>query len=379
MTPRILWLATLSAACTPDLTGFFLDATPVTSSDAADVNAAFIDVAASAVEELHVALPALDDPDLTEALIAAYDRGVDVQVVSDAQAAATVGLVALRDAGVPLTLADDDLAFFDFSLNDDVAWTGDQVQMSQSYAVADRARWVNASRAGTTAAGPIAWFEGRGEDIAEVFIAEHNQLMGGTDATSLDAFSATNKSSPDVRWLFPTSSDELMAVHFGPQERLIKMMIDTVYAARSGIRVMSEDISDEGLARALQAKAADGFDVEVVVGATFGQTSPALSEILRSQTPDVPKLQATVDGGLPTVLFVDFEPGRDGFFHRPRVMVLSHPIWSAARLFNGQVVETDQYIDGTLMVLSVSSIAPSEPLAVIADLYNEARATAEEL
>jgi hypothetical protein len=379
MSPRTLWLAALSAACTPDLTGFFLDATPVTSDDAADVNAAFADVAASATEELRVALPALDDPTLTEALIAAHDRGVDVQVVSDAQAADTTGLVALADAGVPLSLVDDDLAFFDFSLNDDVAWTGDQVQMTQSYAVADRARWINASRAGTTVAGPIAWFEGQGEDITEVIAAEHNQLMGGTDAASLDAFNATNKSSPDVRWLFPTASDELLAVHFGPQERLIKMMIDTVYAARSGIRVMSEDISDEGLARALQAKAADGFDVEVIVGATFGQTSPALSEILRSQTPDVPKLQANAAGGLPTVMFVDFEPARDGFFHRPRVMVLSHPVWSAARLFNGQVVETDQYIDGTLMVLSVSSIAPSEPLAVIADLYNEARATAEEL
>ena len=78
-------------------------------------------------------------------------------------------------------------------------------------------------------------------------------------------------------------------------------------------------------------------------------------------------------GPRPTLVFIDFDEARDGQYHRPTLMVLTHPIFSAARYDLDTPITTDQYCDGTLMILQVDG-APSAPLQDIADIYKAARA-----
>jgi phosphatidylserine/phosphatidylglycerophosphate/cardiolipin synthase-like enzyme len=364
---RLTWLLALATACTPELDGYLLGAQMITGEPVESVNARLATLADAATTTLDVALPTLTDPTLTEALTAAWSRGVDVQVATDAQSADSAGIAALAAAGVPLRLADDDLAFFDFSQNTDVSWTGDQVQMTHSFAVADGVQWLLASRAGTEDDGPLVAVDGFGQDVAEVLRAEHIQVFGGSDATALDAYSAANKSVGDPRGWFPTDGPEMLEVRFGPQDRLIKTLIDATWGARSSVRLVTEDITDAGLGTALAAKAADGFDVEVIVGASFGTTTPSATNAFLAAATGVRILQNTAVGTLPTMMFLDLEEARDGRYHEPRVLTLTHPVWSASRLSGATEVVTDQYCDGTLFGLSVRGLPPTR---AIVDLAN---------
>lgn len=378
MTRPLPLLLVLSACTAPPSDEMFnqLSMSLLTGGEAA--NQAFVDLAGRAERTLDVALPGLTDDALADALIDASDAGVDVRVTVDVDNADDAGVALLRDVGIPVTLADGALSYFEFSLNEDVSWESDEVHMSHSFAVADRTKLVMASGAGDVLGGPRILWEGRSENLGDDLATEFQQVFGGSDATAVTAFDAMAKSVADVRWAYPTTDDEIVEVWFNPQERLVKRLIDGVYRARSSIRVMTDDLADEGLARALQRKAEDGFDVEVVVGARFGDSAPALSDILRNQTPGVTKLQVTTDDPLPTLVFVDFDPALDGWFHMPKAMVLTHPIYSAARLFNGEEVVNDQLVDGALYVLGAHG-QPTAPLQELARLYTDVRADAEEL
>jgi hypothetical protein len=182
---------------------------------------------------------------------------------------------------------------------------------------------------------------------------EHNQVFGGSDATATTAFDDSAKSIADFRWLYPTDSQMALEIWFGPQERLTKRMIDAVYSAKSTIWISSDQIINEGLIRALEYKARDGFDVRVLVGdkqpAQFNpRTPPAL---LANETPNVPKRRLSGEL-LPTVLLIDYEDARDGNNYPTRAFMLSHDMVSASRLFQQTTVANDQLIDGNLMVLN---------------------------
>lgn len=376
---RNLILSVALAGCAgPALDQFVSDFETHEASVETDVSADFVAVVDAAQDTLVVAVPGLNDLDIADAIVAAWDRGVDVRVVTDADHATDEGIVALQAAEVPLALVDKGITFFDFDSSTTASWGSDQVRMTHAFAVADTYEWVTATRAGLLNPGPVVWFRGHSEDLAEHFEREHNQLFGGTDAAAADTYNAPAKSINDTRWLFWGGSDESLRIHFGPQERLIKAITDAVYGARSSIRILAEDISDRGLANALQLKAEDGFDVEVIVGRTFGDAYQPASEVLRQQTPDVKKYQAAADVELPTLVFIDFDRARDGEFHRPRVLAITHPIFSAARTDLGVAVETDQYCDGTLMQLEVNG-EPSGPLQDLAQAYLDTRAITTEL
>jgi hypothetical protein len=375
---RALLLLALAACSAPEL-DTFTDVDAHVTLSAEEANGFFVATAQEAERELRVALPGLTDPALTDALIEAYDRGVDVMVVTDIDRADDEGVARLLEANVPTTLANDGITYFEFNLNEDVVWESEQTQMTHAFAVADMTRITLASEAGFDVDAPRFLLDGVSEDMGQDLVAEHIQVFGGSDAVSKTAFDALAKSITDARWIYPTQSDEMVELWFGPQERILKRAIDAVYYARASIRVMTEDFADEGLARALQQKAEDGFDVEVIVGNSFGSTNPGVSEVLLSQAPDVPVLQSSSLGGIPTILFIDFDRSpHDGNFHMPMGMVLTHPIWSASRLYNEEEVVTDQLCDGTLTVLSVNG-EPTKPLQDLANLYRDERTLALEL
>lgn len=370
----------LAAACSaPDATELFTTLDLTVAPDAAPANDEFSAVADVAERTLHVAVERLADEAFAQTLVDAWDRGVDVRVVVDAQQADAPGVPIVEDAGIPLQRADDGIAYFDFGTNRDVAWSGDQTVMTHAFVVADGVEVAMATRAGDVGPGTRLVFAGHSEDLGEDLVQEHIQVFGGTDATATTAFSAMAKSIVDTRWAYPTQDDEILEVWFNPQERGVKRIIDAIYRARSSVRVMSADVADEGLARALQRKAEDGFDVEVLVGNTFGASSSALSDVLRNQAPDVPLLQqVAIDDPLPTIVFVDFDRARDGRYHMPMVYVLTHPIWSAARLYADVEVLNDQLVDGALYVIGAHG-QPTGLQQDLAEIYKDQRALAEVL
>lgn len=325
--------------------GQFNHQVTIEAHDGADgPNAAFLDVFDRATTELRVALPAGADTQLTDALLAAYDRGVDVRVVTDVDQAADPGFVALTEAGLAVQYGDGAVSYYDFNSSTDLSWTSDQVLLSSAFAVADKTWFAGASRAGGIEDGQTLVAYGQHQDLADDLWTEHVQLYGGIDSTALTAFSAPAKSIADIRWRYGTGSDDELEVWFGPQQRLTKRVIDLVYSARQSVWIVTDDLANDGLARALQEKAADGFDVQVIVGPKFGTSAPLLSRAFEDDTPDVVKF--SIDRPyVPTVVIVDADPSLDA---QERALFMTHDLYSAGRIYRGSSIVSDQLIDGVL-------------------------------
>ncbi len=345
-------LALLLACSAPDVAALFGDVQTFVEPDGEAADRHLIDAIDAATTELSVALPSSENVDLADAIVAAWDRGVAVEVVTDVDVADDPGIAAISDALIPLRLADGGLTYFDFAINVDVTWTSEQVRMSHAWAIVDHERIVGATSAGSLASGPRVVLDTRGEDLVEDFLLEFNQVFGGTDATALTSFSNPAKSVVDARWIYGTTDDTTLGVWFGPQERLVKRVIDAVYGARSSVRILTDDLSNDGLVRALQAKAANGFPVTVIVGPRFGTASSAQARALENEAPDVERFRVTDEDTLPTVLLVDLESTRLGQRNPAVAMILTHDLVSSARVWTGTEVESDQLIDGTLWSLT---------------------------
>ena len=356
-------ISLLLIACTPPAYNeLFNDVDVTIAPEAATVSDAFVDAITGADDSLHIALPAGEDTAVTDAIIAAWDRGLRVEVVTDIDRRDDPGIAALVDTGVPTTLADDGLLYFEFTVNRDVQWDSAQTVMSHAYIVADALRITTASSAGDLQTGPRVLLQLRGETIVEDLLTEHNQLFGGIDATSVTAFDSPAKSIADSRWSYPLAKDAGLEMWFGPQERLTKRVIDAVYGARSAVWILTDELANQGLAAALEEKAGWGFDVKVAVGPRFASTSPGLAQTLLDDTPNVDKVQVTSVDQLPTVVLIDLPPDAEGYAPMAKGMVITHSLVSSSRLYGGETVITDQLIDGALWVLTDTSNARTELL-----------------
>ncbi|MBW1877983.1 MAG: hypothetical protein JRJ84_06455 [Deltaproteobacteria bacterium] len=347
----LLLLALVGCNAPPDM-DTFSQVRVHAPEDAETAHATFIDLFDSAEETLDIALPAIEDEALSDAIIDAWDRDVAVRVVTDIDRSADAGVVALLDAGVPLTLADDSITYFDFNILRDVEWTSDQAIMSHAFAIADGVRAVNATTAGTLDEGTRLVLDLQGEDLMIDLWIEHNQVFGGSDAVALTSYSSAAKSIADFRWAYSTQTDQLMEMWLGPQERLTKRIIDAIYSARASVWVLTDDFANDGLAAALQDKAEYDFDVEVVVGPNHGSSAYAISEVLRTETPNVSKHRICDPGEVPTLVLIDYVRARDGNRYTSRAFLLSHDLYAAARLYRSSEVINDQLIDGNLFVLN---------------------------
>lgn len=379
MSPTRLLPLALLAACAAPATG---DVFTTLSLDVVEggegASDALIAVIDGAVDTVRVATPALDDTALSDALIAAHDDGVDVQVVTDVDRSTDAGVLDLQDAGVPLTLADGAVEYHDYAIDQKVAWPSQSVTMSHAWAVADETEVALASRAGDAADGTRVTMRLTSQDIGQDLLGEFTQLFGGTDASSLTAFNSLAKSITDTRWLYPTQTGTNAQVWFGPQERLVKRITDAVYGARASVWVLSGDLADEGLTRALQDKAAKGFDVRVIVGGRFGRNAPAISDGFASDTPDVRKFIVPDDEVVPTLVLVDYALDREGERPMAQAFLLSHDLVSASRLYYSTTIPTDQLIDGTLVVLEDYD-QPSDDLLRLLEVVQDHRDRAEAL
>ncbi len=365
------------AACTaPSTDSVFTRFELNPRADVDDARDDFLDVIDGARRTLDVALPAMEDVEIAEAVIAAWDRGVEVRAVTDYDQREDAGAVLLMDAGVPLALADDGIAYFDFNIKADVAWASEQTIMSHAWAIADRKVAVLATELGSTQEGTRITTRLVGEDVLIDLTTEHNQVFGGSDAVAVTQFDNMAKSIADYRWAYPTQTDQILEVWFGPQERLVKRIIDAVYTARSSAKVLTDEFASKALSDALKDKAAMGFDMEVVVGPRFESTAYFLSQELRNNTPGVVKNRICEDVHIPTIVLLDYEPARNGRQYPARAFVLSHDIYAALRLFRQDEVISDQLIDGNLLVFNDYD-GPSGVMLTLQDTWDDhvARAT----
>jgi hypothetical protein len=373
--PTVSLLA-FTACQAPQLDRMFNDLQVEVSSDEATANRSFIDAITSAEQSLHIALPASDDAEVTDAILAAADRGVAVEVITDYDLRDTPTIVALLDAGVPTTLADDAVSYFDFNLNAQVDFASEQCVMSHAFVVADRARVVTGSRFGGLVSSPQVVYRIEGEEIVEDLLWEHNQVFGGVDATTVTVYDANAKSITEPRWSYMLPQPVQLGLWFGPQERLMKRVIDAVYSARSSVRVLSPTFANPELAKALQDKAQWGIPVDVVVGPDFDPNSPDVRAWYGAAT-DV-SWHRMSEGDAPTIVLIDYELDERGLFNMPRAMVLTHGMLSGARLYRGEPTASDQLVDGTLWSLD-QTITPGPELLLLSDLYDDLLADSEAL
>ena len=371
-------VAALAACAEPPLDDAF-NFTEVELVDGAEsVNNAFILTFRRAQRHIVAAFERIDDVVLAEELIDAWSRGIEVEISTDVDEADAAGTQLLIEAGIPVTLNSGDLTYFDFGLNRDVAWTSDRVRMTHAFAVSDLSFWRAANQAGDMGEGVRMTLGGRSEDIGDVLRGEHNQLHAGIDATALTAFSAPAKSIIDNRWRHPTQGPEVVDLFMGPQQRPGKRIIDAAYAARSSIRLVTDDFLDEGLARALEDKARTGFDVEVIVSPRFGTLSPALSGLMERESRSVRILRTLTSEPLPTLMFIDFDRARDGRYHHPKVVMSTMPILSAGRVYEDFEVDNEQVCDSAVFVYHAQG-APTPKMQELADVYVDLRTRTESL
>lgn len=357
----------------PDLSQLFNQLDLVQSEDEDGAAERFVEAIDGADSSLKVALPAGEDTTVSDAVLRAYARGVDVEVVTDYDLATTPAIAPLLEEGVPVALRDGGLTYFEFTLGDDAIFTSDMTRMAHAYAIADDQRLVAASVIGRSGPGTRLVFDVRGEDLVSDFASEHRQVYGGTDATAVDVYSAPAKSIVDTRWLYPMANDASVELWFGPQERVLKRVVDAVYSARSAVWVLTDDFANEGLAHALQDKAAWGFDVQVIVGPRFGVSSPLVSRVLEAETPAVSKRRLEDPDGtaftvIPTIVLIDYPDDAEGYRPHTRAMVLNHDLYSAARLYRGAPLVTDQLIDSAMWVFADDAALTPE-LEAIEDVF----------
>ena len=149
----------------------------------------------------------------------------------------------------------------------------------------------------------------------------------------------------------------------------MKRVIDTIYGARSSVWVLTDELASEGLSYALEDKAALGFDVKVIVGPSFGTSSAALERIFEQSTPSVDK-RRSADEVVPTVVLIDYVDQPSGIRGRARAMVITHDLYSAARLYRGDLLVTDQLIDGAMWELATTG-TPEGAMLDLLDVFQD--------
>ncbi len=191
--------AALALGCAPQTPwledGWFHTVDVELVADSAAATAALAETCDLANETLQVALPRLEDLALADAIVAASDRGVEVAVVMDTDTRSGAGVDVLRDADIPITWTDGELEYFDFNLNEDVAWTSEQTIMSHAFVVADRYHATLATRAGDEAVASASCCTPR---------ARTSPRTCGASSTSCPAVSTPPPPPPSTGWPSPS-------------------------------------------------------------------------------------------------------------------------------------------------------------------------------
>ncbi len=288
--------------------------------------------------QLDVMLENLDDTQIADAIAAAAERGVAVRVVGDVDRRTQAGFEALEAAGIAPIYGDGPILWNGVFGEDPIERTGEDNRMTHNVIIADRQRLISLSAGfpDDVRQRPQAGFAADSEVLARDFGNIFDQLYGEVFATTLTYYDQPVVSDTNNRTLYETE-ESIIELYFGPQEPLVKELIDRIYAARSAVWIATPTMLNSEIARALIYKGASGFDVRVVVGTTDGAEAEAgalpgvFADLADQRGEDLPAfrtLPALTAGG--TLIVLDGQPTFDGDQKQPGVaLVLSAPLFES--------------------------------------------------
>jgi hypothetical protein len=229
----------------------------------------FIEVVAEAQVSLDLAVERFDDTASAEAVLAAARRGVAVRVVTDADSLGDAGFGLLRSAGIPVVSGDGPLRWSP-SPGLEMLRLGSHNRMTHNFAVVDAKKVFTASAGPQVAGGTRRQLQAVFEsaDLAKDFGDVFEQMFGGIFATTVTAYGEPMPADTNNRTRIPMPDGSVLSTWFGPQEPILKEVIDRVYSARASVFVATTQLSNRELVAALRYKASAGFEVRVVVDAS---------------------------------------------------------------------------------------------------------------
>ncbi len=319
-----------------------------------------VSLVSNATESVWIAAEDFTSLELAQALVAAQVRGVDVRLVGDVDRREQAGFVEVNaglqpvDGAVPVRFGDGPLSY-NPQLVDTVFREGDHNRMTHNFLVVDELFVLSV----TGGFGPSeihqVGISARSHLLGRDFADEFNQLYGGLFATTLSAFNGPLKSITDRRAWYDSDNGRL-EVYFGPQERLIKQVVDRIYEARASVTVVAEELTNQPLANALRYKAEAGFSVTVVIAAEGRDVPSSRYDRLDAAFADFDNARILVadDVALNAVLVDDEASPIDGRRHLSRAMFLSEPLLAATAVIEGTVLESraaDAFCDANMFVL----------------------------
>jgi phosphatidylserine/phosphatidylglycerophosphate/cardiolipin synthase-like enzyme len=313
-----------------------------------------------AKERVWASFERLESVAIARALVRAEARGVDVRVVSDVDRKADPGLLVLIAELGELEDGKGRLQLFGDALGHSPQPTrmlerGSELnQITHTFLLIDDNRVLNLSQ-GFGAAPFARWgFDVRSTDIAKDFEDEHTQVFGGVSATTLSYFDGMLKSNTNNRIYYPMPED-VWELYFGPQERLMKRIVDEIYAARASVQIITPELSNTFVVDALRYKARIGGIVDVMVDeASVERPTSRFDDLQQALVDDASSAELRLGGGLGfTAVVIDAERARDGRRYQTRVLVLSHALVESIPFDASDVSRlSDAFMDGNMWVWS---------------------------
>jgi len=223
-----------------------------------------VSLVGQAQETVDVAAYDFDLESVTDALLAAQGRGVQVRMVTDGSNADEAALARLRQAGIPVVVRPEGrwgIMHDKFIVVDDTwVWTG-------SWNLTGSETYRNNNNAVLIAS----------YNLAEDYHVEFEEMFNGQ-------FGASSPVNTPHRLIHigGQATDVRVEVYFAPEDGVSERLVRLLSSARSSIRFLAFQFTSERLAEALIEQAGRGVTVEGVVESRSANDDASQVERLRA-------------------------------------------------------------------------------------------------
>lgn len=320
---------------------------------------------------IDIAMERLTSTAISDALIRAKARDVVVRFVGDEDSSGDPGYQALKAAGVQMSMGDGELKYLPeptittllevcretpsslypnraqyiqctrgqtgrTPLPDDglMVRPGNLNTMTNNFAVIDGLTVYNIGAPDLSDSNIFFGWRMHSQDMAIAFTREFQQMFAGVYSVTLDIYNGPVKSTVHgavydsqipsdrpgrTRQLLEgfLTDRGLMSVHFNPQQRLTKEMIDELYRAKGSVSMMTNEVTNDYVIDALAYKARY-FNVQLIVHA-----NALIPDRLAATGVDIRRAPATV-GYVPTVVVTNIFKGKNSVQWPRTIVTMSH-------------------------------------------------------
>jgi len=345
---------------------FSVGSGPQFTYDITEIERRAVELVANARSSVDVALDNFESTRLADAIIEAKARGLNVRVVGDEDRKGQDGFRRLEDGGVQPVYGDGAVTWQAVFGRELVQRAGDDNLMTHNFIIADQLRVLN-----LTGGFPLDGDEGvqtgfiqSSEEMTKDFVHSFDQMHGGIFATAQTFYDDSVSSDRGHRTTFPTE-DGVVELYFGPQERLVKELIDRVYSARVSVFIAAAEFRNRELARALRYKAEAGFDVRLVTGQPPAAPTTGISDV---------RSNPAIDG---TIVIFDGGRDRNGVYWGGNAVQLSMPIFEAVPYYFEDAAEanplpqrSDRFTDANMWAVHENTVNRNDDFTQLVNAFN---------